>query len=627
MSTVTTFDALLSGYTWNGLGVSGQPTFLTYSFDTAPATSLGAVFPQPFLDSFRAFTSPEQALARLALQTWADASGLTLFEAPAGQGDIRFGAYDFSLAPADYRDDIGYAFNPFVVDIPDGAWEEDTGGDVFVQSGQVRFDVLLHEIGHALGLKHPFDGDVVLDASIDDLAHTVMTYNSLGGPATGLGALDLEAVRSLYGPQAADGTQVASWSWDPVQFVLTQSGDDRDNRIAGVGVADNISAGGGDDYVMARGGADVIDGGDGADTLAGGDGEDTIDGGAGNDVIDGDDGDDLIRGGAGDDRMWGVTGRDTLEGGDGDDLLVASADGGQLLGGAGHDILVIAGPGVVVDGGDGFDELWLSARSSAGVSLSYADLAAGGGSYTGIEAVALFGGAGGDTLQGGALPDDLVGQDGADWLAGGAADDQLYGDGGDDTLLGGDGADTLSGGEGANYLRGDDGADSIVGGAGFDDINGNMGDDTAAGGAGDDWVVGGKDDDSLRGEAGDDIVYGNLGDDTCDGGDGNDIVRGGQNDDVIRGGAGDDFLSGDKGDDTITGGAGADLFHTFGDAGVDRVLDFHVAEGDRVMLDSGTQYQVAQIGGDTVITMVGGGQMVLVGVALADLPPGWIFGA
>ncbi len=198
---------------------------------------------------------------------------------------------------------------------------------------------------------------------------------------------------------------------------------------------------------------------------------------------------------------------------------------------------------------------------------------------------------------------------------------------GDHTILGASGADTISADAGTNYLRGGSGADSIVGGTGFDDINGNQGNDTCVSGGGDDWVVGGKDNDSLMGSDGQNLVYGNLGADTCDGGGGNDIVRGGQDNDSLTGGAGDDFVSGDKGDDTVMGGAGADLFHTFGDAGLDRVLDFHLSEGDRVMLDPGTQFTVAQAGADTVISMTGGGQMVLVGVQMSTLTGAWIFGA
>jgi Ca2+-binding RTX toxin-like protein len=193
----------------------------------------------------------------------------------------------------------------------------------------------------------------------------------------------------------------------------------------------------------------------------------------------------------------------------------------------------------------------------------------------------------------------------------------------------GAGDDVYDGREGmvTGMVSGGDGADSLAGGGGFDNFQGNAGRDTESGGAGDDWVVGGKDNDSLSGDDGGDLVYGNIGNDTCDGGAGNDIVRGGQDNDSLNGGAGDDFVSGDKGDDTMVGGAGADIFHTFGDAGIDLVMDFHPAEGDRVMLDPGTVSTLDQVGADTVISMTGGGKMVLVSVQLSTMPAGWIFGA
>ena len=221
--------------------------------------------------------------------------------------------------------------------------------------------------------------------------------------------------------------------------------------------------------------------------------------------------------------------------------------------------------------------------------------------------------------------ENALGGRGSDSITGNALANRLEGGSGNDTVLGGAGNDTVTDTSGSNYLRGEDGNDALQGGSGFDDINGNSGNDTASGGAGDDWVVGGKDNDLLDGDAGNDIVYGNLGDDTASGGLGNDLVRGGQGNDSLTGNEGDDWLSGDRGDDTLSGGAGADIFHSFGDAGLDRVLDFNAAEGDRVLLDPGTGFQLSQVGADTVVTMTGGGQLVLVGVQLALLPAGWLF--
>jgi len=196
------------------------------------------------------------------------------------------------------------------------------------------------------------------------------------------------------------------------------------------------------------------------------------------------------------------------------------------------------------------------------------------------------------------------------------------------TLMGGAGNDTIVGGAPTDYLRGGDGDDSIQGGSGFDDINGNKGDDTIDGGSGgSDWLVGGQGDDLITAHSGDNILYGNLGNDTLVGGSGAEVIRGGQGDDSLVGGSGNDFISGDRGNDTESGGAGADTFHFSQDAGVDRVLDFRYAEGDRVQLDPGTTYTLHQVGGDTVIDTGGGNEMVLVGVQLSSLPADWIFGA
>jgi len=232
--------------------------------------------------------------------------------------------------------------------------------------------------------------------------------------------------------------------------------------------------------------------------------------------------------------------------------------------------------------------------------------------------------AGADQITGSAVGDLLRGLTGNDSISGGAGNDTLDGGAGDDSVFGGTGDDIILDASGSNYLRGDDGNDTISGGSGFDDINGNAGNDTAHGNAGDDWVVGGKDNDVLYGDAGNDIVYGNLGDDTISGGDGNDWVRGGQGNDSVSGGAGDDLIYGDRGNDTISGGAGADTFRSFSGAGIDRVIDFSRAEGDHVQLDPGTAYTVSQVGADTVIDMGNGDQMILVGVTLSTLSPGWI---
>jgi Ca2+-binding RTX toxin-like protein len=224
-------------------------------------------------------------------------------------------------------------------------------------------------------------------------------------------------------------------------------------------------------------------------------------------------------------------------------------------------------------------------------------------------------------------PVQIAGSTGADTIAGNDQNNLIDGGAGADSVAGGVGADTVQGGEGGDVLQGNSGMDSLSGGVGADvvlggkdndHLQGNAQNDLLSGDNGDDTVLGGQDDDTVQGGIGADYVSGDKGDD---------FVRGGQGDDVVIGGDGDDFVSGDLGSDTLTGGAGADIFHSFGAAGLDRVIDFNLAQGDRVMLDPGTTFTLAQLGADTVITMGGGGQVILANVQLATLSGDWIFGA
>jgi serralysin len=213
---------------------------------------------------------------------------------------------------------------------------------------------------------------------------------------------------------------------------------------------------------------------------------------------------------------------------------------------------------------------------------------------------------------------------GDDVLRGQAAADHFEGGAGADSIFGGEGGDRLVGGEGRNQLRGEGGDDLLLGGGEFDDLHGNQGADTVYGGRGDDWVVGGQGGDLQYGDEGGDLVYGNMGADSLFGGDGEDRLLGGQDSDRLDGGAGADFLSGDRGDDVIFGGGGGDRFFTFDGAGIDRVMDFNYADGDRVSLQPGSAYTAYQGEAGVVIDLHGGDQMILAGVSLSSLPSDWI---
>jgi serralysin len=149
--------------------------------------------------------------------------------------------------------------------------------------------------------------------------------------------------------------------------------------------------------------------------------------------------------------------------------------------------------------------------------------------------------------------------------------------------------------------------------------------ENAIGGSGADSITGNALANSLQGSGGNDTIMAGSGNDSVSDTSGQNYLRGEDGDDVINGGSGFDDANGNMGNDTVTGGAGADLFHGSQDAGIDKVMDFSLAEGDRVQLDPGTTYTLSQVGADTVLDMGAGNQMILVGVSMASLTPGSIF--
>src|SRR5512132_1816306 len=182
-----------------------------------------------------------------------------------------------------------------------------------------------------------------------------------------------------------------------------------------------------------------------ADVLVGLHGDDLLDGGDGADRF-------VWNVGDGADRIIGGAGADTAEinGTDGDDSFGVAASGGHVLVGSadlGSSAVDVSEVETIsVNGSDGADLLTVGDLSATTVTKVVFDAGAGDDILDAAEATRALqaeGGAGDDTLIGGAGTDSLDGGAGNDVLLGADGADTLMGEGGDELLGGGTGADVF----------------------------------------------------------------------------------------------------------------------------------------------------------------------------------------
>ncbi|WP_313526914.1 M10 family metallopeptidase [Shinella sp.] len=475
-----TTDGVLSGTAWSGAITYAFPTLSSsYTYTGEPTNNFGTVSTQ------------QQNAAKFALDIAASGAANDGFSV---EGFTNLSISAGSVTSANLR----FATS----DTPSTAWAyypstSDQGGDVWFGreynyttpvAGNYAWATMLHEIGHALGLKHGHEaesGFPALPSNTDSMEYSIMTYRSNVGGHTNYYAneefgyaqsymmYDIAALQRMYGADFSTNSGTTVYKWNPGSGDTLVNGqvaiDAGGNRI----FATIWDGGGTDTYdlsayttglsidlrpgnfskfstaqlaklsfetnAFARG--NIFNA-----LLFNGDLRSLIEnakGGSGNDTINGNQGANSLFGNNGVDKLFGFDGNDTLNGGSGNDTLDGGTGKDILIGGLGSDTLI---------GGSG-DDIASYAGATSAVNVSLLNPKSNGGEASGDTFSSI------ESLIGSNFADRLEGNAAANILNGGAGSDKIYGGAGNDKIYGGIGSDKLYAAAGADKLDGGTGAD------------------------------------------------------------------------------------------------------------------------------------------------------------------------
>jgi Ca2+-binding RTX toxin-like protein len=335
-------------------GEPGWSSALGVAYNVTYAFRATAPFAMPDDTSgFSRFNAAQIAQTQLALAAWSDVANITFTRVGSGaSGDAAF-SNSASILFANYA--AGAEGAAAFASYPGNPSASSTAGDVWVNStlsynsnplaGNYGALVLVHELGHAIGLSHPGAYDASQGTEItyadnaeyyeDSLQYTAMSYFSeLDTGANYRGAYvaspqldDISAAQQEYGANLAtragdtvygfnstagrpwylatsSSTKLIFAAWDAggvdtfdfSGFGMAQTIDLQEGHFSHVGglvgnvaiakgaAIENAVGGTGADTIFGNGLGNLLHGGDGNDTLSGGAGDDFIDGGAGDDI-------------------------------------------------------------------------------------------------------------------------------------------------------------------------------------------------------------------------------------------------------------------------------------------------------------------------------------------------------
>lgn len=537
-------------------------------------------------------TNDGKFLATNALEAWGNVTGLNFSFVTSGAqitfDDENSGAYA-SYSWWSNGDMISADVNV------SKAWLNSYGTSI----NSYSFQTYIHEIGHALGLRHGgnYNGSATYGVDNhylnDSWQATVMSYfsqtentyiNASYAYVITPMVADIVAIHDLYGTPASIRTGATVYGNNSNAGGYLETFFDS-NQTAAMTIYDN---GGTDLFDFSHVGSNqridlnqeaisnvggltgnlIVARGTIIENASGGSGNDELIGNNANNMLLGNDGDDDLIGGGGNDILRGGYGKDNMSAGAGDDIVYYTNGDKFWVNGTPKDV-----------GGSGTDTLIMENGSVFNTS---------GLSWYGFE---KFIGAGRD--------DRVVGNDGS-------VNYVLEGGGGNDTLIGNAGDDELLGGAGNDFLRGGWGSDTYSGGAGNDTIYFASGDKFWDNGTPLD--IGGTGTDKLIIEAGSKFNTSGLswyGFEQFQGAEKDDRVVG--NDASIdywmNGGGGNDILKGSGGTDTLIGAAGNDTLDAGGSSGGWQKLEGGGGDDTYVVSSDGGWIDIVELIGNGIDTL------------------------